>query len=293
MQKKRSSNKTLTGWLAGSLSAAVLLSGGFASASAALAASSVLDEPATVSSASYGAPAPLPAPAPAPPQPGPLTPPPIPGLPPMGAELDSSALLTALNMNEDQLRQALESGQSLYDAAVAQGADVQKIAGIVADALKARLERELSDGRITSGQYEARLNETASRAEAELKRTHPKPPVPGEQPPTPPTGWGPALGPGLELIDADKLLSTLGMTQEALESSLHDGQSLADIADARGVDRSKLTELAAQAMNARLDQEWGEKRIWTDEYEARKQEIAERAQDATLHKHPHPPLPLN
>lgn len=321
IQRKKAS------WLAGPLSLAVLVSGGLASASVALAASPS-EQPSTVTAASYDSTvsydksvtldssttdstsvsndksaaadtiAPLPAgPLAGGPQPGLEAPapglPPLPGLPPMAGGLDSTTLLTALNMSQDQLRTALESGQSLYDIAAAQGADVQQIVGLATTALKSVLERELSDDRITTAQYESRLNEAAARAEASLKRTHPKPPTPGQEPAATPAGWGPAMGPGLEQIDSDKLLSVLGIGQEELAELLQSGQSLADIADARSIDRQQLADLAARAMYAHLDQELSEKMIWTDEYEARKQDVPNRALDAIQHKHPHPPISSN
>lgn len=219
----------------------------------------------------------------------PLPAPPADGLAPMPLgpgleEIDRDALLDVLGASSDELRTALESGQSLAQIAESRSVDPQKIADLATQALKERLSRELKDGVITQSQYEARLSEAAEHAAAVIKRTPPAPPQPGLEP-----DLGLPLGPGLEQLNKDALLQLLGISSDNLAAQLRSGQSLAAIATAQGVDVEKVTDLLAQTMLSRLDQELSEKSIWKDEYETRKQEIASRASDAVQHTPPVPP----
>ncbi|NQX61663.1 hypothetical protein [Paenibacillus qinlingensis] len=290
-------------WLASTLSMTCLLSGSTLVSSIAMAASSdAAVQPQTVVTTTYGTPDSLPTPPapgllptppapgllPTPPAPGLLAPPP--GLPPIAIGLDRDAILAILNLSESQLREALESGQSLYEIATSQGVITQKLVDLAATALSEQLDRELKDGRISSEQYQSRLQEVNEHAEAILKRTHPKPPVPGADPKLP-VGLVPALGPGLDQLNADTLLSFLGISSDKLSDELRNGQSLAEIAAVQGVDAQKLIDLVAQALTNQLDQELSEKMLWKDEYENRKQDISKRAADAIQHKHPQPPVP--
>lgn len=281
-------------WLASTLSMTCLLSGSTLVSSIAMAASSdTAVQPQTVVTTTYGTPDSLPTPPtpgllPTPSAPGLLAPPP--GLPPIAIGLDRDALLDLLTLSESQLREALEAGQSLYEIAISQGVTTQKLVDLAATALSEQLDRELKDGRITSEQYQTRLQEVNEHAEAILKRTQPKPPVPGDDP-KPPVGLVPALGPGLDQLNSDTLLSVLGISSDQLSDELRNGLSLAEIAAVQGVDAQKLIELVAQALNNHLDQELSEKKLWKDEYETRKQDITHRAEDAIQHKHPQPPVP--
>ncbi|MCU6791031.1 LysM peptidoglycan-binding domain-containing protein [Paenibacillus sp. WQ 127069] len=288
MKKTNFSSLNKTKMLAGTLTFAFLLSGGSAVAASSVVTSLISQ---SVGTAVYDTSAPVP------PQPylghpaPPAGKPPLPLGPGLG-ELQSDALLTVMNLTADQLRQALESGQSLSEIGASQGTNMQKVADLVADALKATLERELNDGHIIQDQFNVRLNEVADRAAYALSRTHPKPPAPpalGTL--APELGLGPTLGPGLEQLNQEALLSLLSISSDKLTSSLRSGQSLSDIAAAQGIDVQKLIDLAAQGLTSRLDQELSEKMIWKDEYETRKQEISVRAADAIQHKHPKPPHP--
>ena len=199
-------------------------------------------------------------------------------------EIDRDALIDVLRASSGELRTALESGKSLAQIAESRSVDPQKIVDLVTQALTTRLSRELKDGVITQSQYEARLSEAAEHAAAVIKRTPPTPPQPGLEP-----DLGLPLGPGLEQLNKDALLQLLGISSDNLAAALHNGQSLAAIATAQGVDVEKVTDLLAQAMQNPLDQELSEKSIWKDEYETRKQDIAARASDAVQHTPPVPP----
>ncbi|WP_010502125.1 hypothetical protein [Paenibacillus elgii] len=283
MNKSNFLEKKTSKLLIGSLSAAFLLGGGAAGFPVVQAetANFTVDAPTSVYTDTYS----KLAPAPVLPQPGLLSPPgglpPLPPGPGHGGQ-DRAVLLETLGMSSGELREAQRAGQSLAEIAASRGIDVQKIVDLTTQSLTARLDRELADGHITQDQYNSRLNEVAERAASNVKRTPPQPPAPGE--------LEPDFGPDLKHVDKDALLSTLGLSSDELRNSLQNGgQSLADVAAAKGVDVQKVTDLVAQALSGRLDQELSEKLIWKDEYQTRKQEVAIRAADAVQHKHLHPP----
>lgn len=111
----------------------------------------------------------------------------------------------------------------------------------------------------------------------------PAPPILGEPP------LGP-IGPGLEM-DKDTLLSLLNMSESSLRTALEGGQSLLAVAQAQGADVGQLIALAAKSVVAHLDKELQDGRITQDQYNARVNEAAGRAEARLARTRPQPPVP--
>ena len=71
-----------------------------------------------------------------------------------GKNLDTAA--TAIGVTQDQLRQALESGQSIADVAKSNGKDPQVVIDALVAAAKTHLTAEVTAGRITQAQADSR-----------------------------------------------------------------------------------------------------------------------------------------
>lgn len=72
-----------------------------------------------------------------------------------GAGLDTAA--TALGMSEDELRTALQSGQSVADVAKAKGVEVQKVIDALVAERKTNLDKAVTDGTLTQADADQRL----------------------------------------------------------------------------------------------------------------------------------------
>ncbi|MBX3315034.1 MAG: hypothetical protein KF906_12015 [Actinobacteria bacterium] len=141
-----------------------------------------------------------------------------------GIAMDTAA--ETLNMTEDELRSALADGKSLAEIAEAQGVDRQALIDALVAAGEARLD-------------EAKANLPDRIADAVDKTFEGR----GDM-----GGRFPILSKGLT-VAAD----TLGMTEDELRTALReDGKTLAEVAEAQGVDRQTLVDALVADANARL-----------------------------------------
>lgn len=110
---------------------------------------------------------------------------------------------------------------------------------------------------------------------------------------TPPADGLPpmSMGPGLEEIGRDSLLSILGVSSDELQAALESGQSLVQIAESRSVNPQKIVNLVAQTLTVRLSRELKDKVITKSQYEARLSEVADRAAAIIKRTPPAPPQP--
>ncbi len=148
---------------------------------------------------------------------------------------------------------------------------------------------------VAAAVYEQAASSAPSSSEGALL-TAPALPAPDVNAPTlpaPPILREPPLGPvgpGLEM-DKDTLLSLLNMSESSLRTSLEEGQSLLAVAQAQGADVGQLTALAAKSIVAHLDRELQDGRITQDQYDARVNEAADRAEARLARTRPQPPVP--
>lgn len=160
-----------------------------------------------------------------------------------GAHLETAA--EAIGITADELRSALADGQSIAQVAEANGVDVQVVIdALVADANE-RIEEAVADGRLTAEEGEARKAEAAERI-AELVEVE-----------------GLPMGPRARLAHGlETAAEAIGITPEELRTALQDGQSIADVAEANGVDVDVVVEAlvaeATERIEALVEREgWG------------------------------------
>lgn len=119
-------------------------------------------------------------------------------------------------------------------------------------------------------------------------------PPAGTEPLSPPAGapGGPGLGgPGLSGIETSDLLAALGLSASGLRTALESGSSLSAIAKQQNGDSQKLLQLAANAIEARLSQEYKDGRITESVYKSRLSEVSKRAASLLNQTRPKPPVP--
>ena len=141
---------------------------------------------------------------------------------------------------------------------------VQTDTGQASDTDHPRLENWLDDaltplvpGTINADQKEAVISAIESAAP--------------ERPPRP--------GFGLRGDMADAVAQALGMTTDELRQAHQDGQTLADIADAEGVDQQVVVDAIVATINEHLDQAVTDGRLTQEQADQMKANAADRAQD--------------
>lgn len=163
-----------------------------------------------------------------------------------------AAAAEAIGISEDELRTALEDGQSIAQVAEAEGVDVQT----VIDALVANGTERLEEA----------IAELPDRM-AELVEREGLPDRAGPGGPGFLRGRGPV---------GDALADAIGITEDALREAVQDGATIAEIAAANDVEvRAVIDALVAEA-TAHLDEEVAEGDLTQDEAAERKADLEER-----------------
>jgi hypothetical protein len=183
----------------------------------------------------------------------------------MKAGMDAAA--KALNMDPNALQSQLQSGKSLKDVAAAQGVDFSKVQSAMSDAVKPQLDKAVSAGQLTSSQASDMLSKLTSGDAPSMNkpgsgggtnRVHHGggSPPPSAAAAASSTGTSTTSAADQAKLDAAAALKKLeaATAEQKLEAAaaalklytsqliekLKSGESLKGIADAAGVDFSKV-----------------------------------------------------
>ncbi len=171
------------------------------------------------------------------------------GAAPMMARPPLEQVAETLGMSEDDLRDALTSGQTLAQIAEAQGVSLDDLAAAILTEVQEHLQQAVSDGHLTQAQADERLAQIKAnllqRLESGERPSRPegvgRPPMMGKSPAG--RGFGSrGAAPMMARPPLEQVAETLGMSEDDLRDALTSGQTLAQIAEARGV---SLDDLAA------------------------------------------------
>jgi len=171
----------------------------------------------------------------------------------------------ALGISEDELRAALEDGQSVAQVAEAEGIDVQ----VVIDALVAAATEHLEE-------MEASLPERMT----ELVNKE---------------GWGDHEGPGRRgpgggrhrlSARLDTAAEAIGVTADELRTELEGGSTIAAVAEANGVDIQTVVDALVAEATARIDAAVADGALEADRAEEMKANLVERITAHVNGEHP-------
>jgi hypothetical protein len=171
------------------------------------------------------------------------------------AELvEIAAELTGLS--EDAVIDALREGQSFAEIAEAEGVDPQEIVEAATAEAESRLEEAVENDRLTEEQMDQTLDRLAQELPERLEQAWE---------PSGPTGH--ILGPfGQAFWTAyDAVAEALGLEPQAFFTKLHDGRTVAEIAEEQGVQMDEVRDALDSA-----------------QVEARKQAIEQAVDDGRL-----------
>jgi len=149
----------------------------------------------------------------------------------------------AIGISEADLKTALGNGQSIAQVAQAKGVDVAKVITALVDEAKAKLAEEVKTGRITQAQADERAADLQARITEHVNRTG----GPGKG------GHGKggpgrkSHGPGLAVA-----AKAIGISEADLLTELRAGKSIAQVAQAKGVDPAKVITAIVDEAKAKM-----------------------------------------
>lgn len=137
-----------------------------------------------------------------------------------------AATATVTGLTEQEVRTALQSGQTLSQIAEANGKTTADVIAAARTALQAQLAQAVADGKLTQAEAEARLAAFEASAEAQMTRTMPA------------RGSRGSGADGLRLNGSQALVAATatvtGLTEDEVRTAQRSGQTLAQIAEANG-----------------------------------------------------------
>ncbi|MGE3621880.1 MAG: hypothetical protein AB7L84_15605 [Acidimicrobiia bacterium] len=165
---------------------------------------------------------------------------------PGGLALDVAA--EALGVTEDDLRTALRDGQTIAEVAEANGVELQTVVDALVAAGIERIDQWAAEAKESLPE---RVAEAVERDWAD----------------------GPVARVGIAL---DAAAEALGISEDDLRTALRDGQSLAEVAEANGVDRQAVVDALVAQAEARLDDAVADGDLTDEQAASRKEDLAER-----------------
>jgi uncharacterized protein (DUF433 family) len=133
----------------------------------------------------------------------------------------------ALEMTVDELHEALKDGQTIVDLAEAKGVALEDVADALVVAETERLQQAVEDGRLTQEEADEKIAQMEANILEHLETGKFVGPVGPGMPGGP---RGERFAPPL-----DVMADALGMTVDELRDALADGQTIAELAEAKGV----------------------------------------------------------
>jgi uncharacterized protein YidB (DUF937 family) len=173
-----------------------------------------------------------------------------------GPHLDAAA--EALGMTADELRAELEDGSTIADVAAEKGVDVNTVIDAIVAAVTEDVREHVTD--LVNGELP-------------------------EPPDGPGFGFGHRGGFAFH-AGLDTAAEAIGITEDELRAGLEDGQTIAEVAEANGVDVQTVIDALVAEATARIDEEVAEGDLDQETADEIKADLAEHLTDFVNHDGP-------
>jgi hypothetical protein len=163
-----------------------------------------------------------------------------------------TAAAKALGMTPADLIKELQAGKTLRQVAEAKGVPAATVQQAIADAEKAEIDKAAAAGKLTAEQVTQKKAWFDQMAAKLMDHSMVRPaPGNGRQGPG---AFGPGRAPVAKALGGmDAAATTLNMTMRELMAERVKGQSLRQIAQAKGIDPAKVEQAIVGAENAKID----------------------------------------
>jgi hypothetical protein len=146
-------------------------------------------------------------------------------------------LLTLLGIDDATLKQDFKAGQSLADIAGGKSVDVQKVIDLLVNQESQKIDQKVQAGKLTQAQADQKKAKLADEIKQRVEHKG---------------GFGGEHRRGHEEGGLKDVASTLGTTPKDLETQLKNGQTIAQIAQAKGISEDDLINQLLQKDKDRL-----------------------------------------
>lgn len=169
----------------------------------------------------------------------------------VGNRIALEALAEILDMTTDEIRSALQDGQTVLELAEAQGMTEEEVEAALQAAAEERVQQALADGKITEEQADAMLERVANAEFPWLDQTFDRNPL------------------------VDGLAEFLGMTSDELKAAREDGQTLEEILESQGKTMDELKAYAQEKAEERIQQALADGKITQEQADAMLERMAD------------------
>jgi len=142
-----------------------------------------------------------------------------------------------LNLSTEELQEQIKAGKSLKEIAEAQSVDVEDVIDLLTKQHEERLAEMVSTGKLTQEQADKQSEKLNEKITSMVENTFQGRII---------------IHFGFKLDENEELLMLLNLDADKLKEELQAGKSLADIAEAQGVDEDKLIDLLTEQQEANL-----------------------------------------
>ncbi|WP_205683860.1 coiled-coil domain-containing protein [Brevibacillus migulae] len=182
---------------------------------------------------------------------------------------DNEDLLKLLNLDADKLKEELQTGKSLATIAEAQGVEEDKLIDLLTKQQEEKLAEAVKAGKLTQEQADKMSENAAEKIKSLIENTH----------------QGKGFGGGFHLKENEDLLKLLNLTAEQLREAMKAGQSLAELAQAQGVDVDDVIDLLTTQREEQLAQAVKDGKLTQEQADQKKANLEESIKKMVESKH--------
>ncbi|MHA7967593.1 hypothetical protein ACX93W_26115 [Paenibacillus sp. CAU 1782] len=185
--------------------------------------------------------------------------------------LASDEIAGVLGLTADELKTALQGDKTLATIAAEQNVDVDTVVDAIVKAKTAKLDEQLSEGKLTQEEYDKRVADSSEQAQKMVN---------GEWKGKPGGGKG-ASGHhgGLKGIgSSEEVAEVLGLTTDELKTEVQSGKTLAAIAAERNVDVQSVVAAIVESKTAKYNEQLSEGKLTQEQYDEKIAGLNEKAE---------------
>jgi len=176
-----------------------------------------------------------------------------------------------LNLSAEELQEQIKAGKSLKEIAEAQSVDVDDVITLLTKQQEERLAEMVSAGKLTQEQADQQSQKLNEKITSMVENTFQGKII---------------IHFGFKLDENEDLLKLLNLDADKLKEELQAGKSLADIAEAQGVDEGKLIDLLTEQQEANLAEAVKAGKLTQEQADKMSDNAAERIKTFIENTHP-------
>jgi hypothetical protein len=187
-----------------------------------------------------------------------------------GGWLASDDIAEVLGLTADELKTELQGDKTLAMIASEQNVDADAVVNAIVEANKAKLDEQLSEGKLTQEAYDSRVASLREQANKLIN---------GEWKGRPDGKGDSGRHGGLKgIVSSEEVAEALGLTTDELKSELQSGKTLAAIATERTVDVQAVIAAIVNVKTAKYNEQLSDGKLTQEQYDEKMAGLSEKAE---------------